>query len=72
MGSYIESLANLANHLRLFTKLKLINDPLVDLFIRQTIFCQTLERVYSPNILPTKPSRCTVCKKYSLIAGKLS
>ena len=72
MGSYIESLANLANHLWLFAKLKLINDPLVDLFIRQTIFCQTLERVNLPNILPAKPSRCTVCKKYSLIAGKLS
>ena len=44
-----ESLANLANHLR-FAKLKpsklvvTIDNPLADLFIRQTFFHQTLEK----------------------------
>ena len=45
----VESLVNLANHLR-FTKLKpsklvvTIDNTLVDLFIRQTFFRQTLEK----------------------------
>ena len=46
---HAESLANLANHLQ-FAKLKpsklvvTIDNPLADLFIRQTFFCQTLEK----------------------------
>ena len=53
----IESLANLANHLR-FTKLEpskvvvTTSDPLADLFIRQSLFHQMLEKnkfvKYSP------------------------
>ena len=47
---WVESLVNLANRLRLFTKLKssklvvTINKPLADLFICQTLFRQTLEK----------------------------
>ena len=50
----MESLANLANRLR-FAKLKsskVAVTPLVDLFIHQILFCQTLKRLNSPNILP--------------------
>ena len=58
-------MANLANHLR-FAKLKpsklvvTIDNPLADLFIRQTFSAKRLKIVDSPNILPAKLSRCTV------------
>ena len=74
-----ESLANLANRLR-FTKLKpsklivTIDNPMADLFIRQTFFRQTLD---SPNILPAKLSRYTVtqntyaCSIYTYVTSGL-
>ena len=61
----VESLANLANRLR-FAKLKpsevvvTINNPLADLFIRQTFSTKCLEGVNSSNILPAKLSHYTV------------
>ena len=60
-----ESLAKLANRMR-FAKLKpsklvvTIDNPLADLFIRQTFSAKRLKRVDSPNILPAKLSRYTV------------
>ena len=41
---WVESSANLVNCLR-FTKLVSINNPLADLFIHQTFFCQALEKI---------------------------
>ena len=69
----VESLVNLANRLR-FAKLKpskvvvTINNPLADLFIRQTFFHQTFEKSkFASNILPTKLSHYTVC--YLMVAS---
>ena len=62
---WVESLANLENHLR-FAKLKLvasmnIDNPLTDLFICQTFSSKCLKRINSPNNIPTKLSHYTVC-----------
>ena len=67
---WVESLAILINRLW-FTKLKpskvlvTINNPLVDLFICQAFFCQTLQKSNSPNILPAKLFRYMVCAMHS-------
>ena len=62
----VESLVNLVNHLQ-FAKLKpskvvvTINNPLADLFIRQTFFHQTLEKSKF-----AKPSPCQIFPLYGI------
>ena len=71
-----ESLANLANRLR-FAKLKpsklivTIDNPLPDLFIRQTFFCQTLENSRFAKHSATKLSHYTIQCRFLIFVNEL-